>query len=252
MKKIGFFVLLRILTEKPRLTVTDEDGIIVCHSEPPYPVWVYTREDSEAEYEKAYEILKEHFGNFQEIHFNCKYEFAEYAISRAKSDGYDIGIVKNLKSYLCRKLKAPTKPCNYGIRKAGASDADLCLDILRSFRYETKMDQRDGGGYLGQVNKFISSNSFFLLFDRLGEYAASCTYTVCDGIASVGNVYTAKDKRRLGYASAVVYEATREITEMGLTPILYTDADYSPSNLAYMKLGYVQIGTLCTVGASKP
>jgi len=36
---------------------------------------------------------------------------------------------------------------------------------------------------------------------------------------------------------------------MGLTPMLYTDAEYPASNACYQKIGYALRGALCTLGA---
>ena len=47
----------------------------------------------------------------------------------------------------------------------------------------------------------------------------------------------------------MVYEVTRIIADSGLTPMLYTDADYAASNACYEKIGYILRGKLCSIKA---
>jgi predicted GNAT family acetyltransferase len=48
----------------------------------------------------------------------------------------------------------------------------------------------------------------------------------------------------------MVYEVSRIAADSGLTPMLYTDADYAASNACYEKIGYVLRGKLCMIQAA--
>ncbi len=58
------------------------------------------------------------------------------------------------------------------------------------------------------------------------------------GVARVGPVYTPRDRRGRGYASAAVAEVTRTILEQGARACLFTDRANPTSNRIYAALGY--------------
>lgn len=68
-------------------------------------------------------------------------------------------------------------------------------------------------------------------------------------MAAIGEVYTLPEKRRKGFAENMVYQACLMAQKAGAVPMLYTDADYAASNACYQKVGFVQRGRLCTIGA---
>ena len=63
----------------------------------------------------------------------------------------------------------------------------------------------------------------------------------------IAAVYTLPNQRRKGYALNLVHAISEDILKDGLVPILYTDADYGASNSCYKKIGFEQVGSLCTV-----
>ena len=67
-------------------------------------------------------------------------------------------------------------------------------------------------------------------------------------MASINLVYTLPKERRKHYAENLVYQVTKLAVNEGLSPMLYTDADYPASNECYKKIGYVLRGSLCTIG----
>ena len=65
--------------------------------------------------------------------------------------------------------------------------------------------------------------------------------------SKITSVYTLPQHRRKGYAINLVYAVTETILADGLIPILYTDAGYAASNACYQKIGYQQVGSLCSI-----
>lgn len=90
---------------------------------------------------------------------------------------------------------------------------------------------------------------FYFWKDAQDATVACCSFNPNGNLGCVGSVYTVPAHRRHHYAQQLVYEVTRIIADEGLIPMLYTDADYAASNACYEKLGYVQRGRLCTIGA---
>jgi predicted GNAT family acetyltransferase len=58
------------------------------------------------------------------------------------------------------------------------------------------------------------------------------------GVARIGPVYTPKDQRGRGYASAAVAEASRRVLAGGARACLFTDQANPTSNALYRRLGY--------------
>jgi predicted GNAT family acetyltransferase len=61
------------------------------------------------------------------------------------------------------------------------------------------------------------------------------------GSARIGPVYTPPAERGHGYGSAVTAAASREIVDLGATPVLFTDLANPTSNRIYQALGYRRV-----------
>jgi hypothetical protein len=64
--------------------------------------------------------------------------------------------------------------------------------------------------------------------------ASAATY----GVSRIGPVYTPRDQRGRGYASAAVYAVSRSLREQGERPCLFTDQANPTSNKIYEAIGY--------------
>lgn len=62
--------------------------------------------------------------------------------------------------------------------------------------------------------------------------------------ARINEVYTSRNHRKQGYASAIVAELCGQILEEGLTPLLYADAKNPDSNKVYQSIGFVEAGRI--------
>lgn len=73
-----------------------------------------------------------------------------------------------------------------------------------------------------------------------GEPVALAGHSVVvDGMARIGPVYTPEPLRGRGYGSAVMAAAVRAARTAGADEVvLFTDADYAPSNAVYRRLGF--------------
>ncbi len=244
-----FSVLSRILRGVCRLTVTDGERLIVCHSAEPYPVWVWQTDGaSDEELEMAYLILKREFGFEGSYRFNVKHSMAKYLIDRAARDGFDLGIHTNMLAYSCPDPIPPKRPVKGEYRAAESEDIPIASEYMRRFHDEMNIDRTDMAAYVKRATELIAEGRLFFWYDELGERAAMASYGISGDKGSIGNVFTLPDKRRRGYAAGLVYALTLMIRDLGKIPTLYTDADYAASNACYEGIGYRSRGSLCTVG----
>lgn len=248
--KYTFFVLARILHGNCNFVLSNHKSFIICHSCSPFPLWIWTSDNiSQSEKEEIYKILdKNSFlnGNYT---FNLKYDFAEFLINRAKKENKTLSIHKNLFAYDCPSPIEPTdlQKADGTFSKATIDDLEDFIDLWDWFHTELKIDMKTREEYCKDAEYSLKNENVFLWKNSQGKIVACCRYNVNDTVASIGLVYTHPDFRRKHYAQNLVYQVAKIISDQGLTPMLYTDADYIASNSCYEKIGFILRGKLCTL-----
>lgn len=244
-----FAVLSRILPGPCAVTMTDHERFILCHSVSPYPVWIWTADGlPDAEAQRAWDIASSACPLSAGHRYNLKYELAEAFIAKAREQGQTIRIITNMLAYDCLSPVAPAQPAPGHLHRCTQEDAEAVAAMIYEF-HTSVGDARFDMATCRQLAAQHIAGHFYFWKDPQGVTVACCSYSPSGDLASVGSVYTVPAHRRKHYAQQLVYEVTRIVAEQGLTPMLYTDADYVASNSCYEKLGYVQRGRLCTIGA---
>lgn len=126
------------------------------------------------------------------------------------------------------------------------ADVDRLVPHWQAATYEMQHREFPLDMCKARVEEMIAAGQQFVWVDEDGEIAALTSYRVDGCFGGVGGVYTLPGHRRRGYAMNLVHGVTERVLERGLTPMLYTDADYAASNACYQKIGYRQVGSLCT------
>ena len=73
------------------------------------------------------------------------------------------------------------------------------------------------------------------------------------GVARIGPVYTPREHRGRGYASAAVAEVSRRLLDEGVRVCLFTDQANPTSNRIYQALGYRPVVDMANLrGAADP
>ena len=244
-----FQVLDRILKGPCDVIRSDHEKLILCHSEEPYPVWIWTPGDAlEDEMEFAYKCAGEQGFLDGNHRFNMKYELAEYFINRAAAEGLDLKITTNLFAYDCLSPVAPLTETDGEIHMCIEEDLDELVDFYEMFRDSVGIDKESREQYRIQAYESINSGNTYFWKNASGKSVASCGWHPVNDMASIGLVYTRNEERRKHYAEHLVYQVTMIAKSAGYIPMLYTDADYAASNACYEKIGYVLRGKLCTIG----
>lgn len=244
-----FFVLNRIIDGKCKYLSSDHERLIICHSDDPFPVWIWTPDKAdEKDMERAYLTARE--GSFLDgdHRINMKYELAGYFMDRAAKDGGKLGISMNMFAYDCREPIVPHKQADGELYRCEMEDLDEVTEFIEMFHSELDLDRKDTESYREDAKTYIETGNMYLWKTESGLSAASCKYGYKDALASLNLVYTRPEYRRKHYAENLVYGVTMKAKEAGFLPMLYTDADYAASNACYEKIGYVLRGKLCTIG----
>lgn len=240
-----FSVLSRILRGPCKKTITDDKDFILCLSAEGYPVWVWTADGlSEERLEEVRRLTLEEWPP-DRYHYNIKYEAAEYFLSHTEG----LALTMNMMTYECLAPIKPAEQAAGGARVCESSDLDLLVDWMMLFQEETGIDKRSAEEHRQGLQEKIGLKALYFWTDAEGTPVCLCGFRPnAGGLSSIGPVFTPSAERRRHYADNLVYTVTCEMIRRGLTPILYTNADYPASNGCYQKVGFRLKGTLCTIG----
>lgn len=241
-----FAVLSRILKGTCAKTITDGVRTILCHSDKPYPVWIWTAEGmDEAEMSRIYAALETQFPPQEGYRYNVKHEFAQYMMRRG---AYRIQV--SMLSYRCGEAKTPTKSAPGRCIVAGEAQVKLAAEMMQAMHTECGVDALTPERALTEARGLIGTKHLFFWVDESGEPQAMCGLREDGKSAYISHVYTRPQARRQGFAANLVHALTRALLEKGFSPVLYTDADYAASNACYTGIGYEKVGELVTLAAT--
>lgn len=137
------------------------------------------------------------------------------------------------------------KPVEGRMRRAGADDTDLCLAWFQAFAADAA-EQAGRTAAEGHEEYFTREDMLeriaggrIWLWEVDGETVHLTGFNApAFGVARVGPVYTPREHRGRGYASAGVAEVSRWLRDQGARVCLFTDQANPTSNRIYQALGY--------------
>ena len=243
-----FAVLDRILKEDCDLIRADHESLILCHSASRFPVWIWTPDGcADSVKEKTWNLAAECRPPADGYRFNMKYELADYFMKKAEQAGLKIGIHMQLFAYDCPTPAVPDHLTDGCLYRCMPEDTEEAADLIALFYHEIGEKPPTREYCMEKAQEHIDKNAFFFWKNANGKAVACCSYRVNQELASLASVFTLPEYRRKYYAQHLVYEVTKLVSDLGYTPMLYTDANYLASNACYEKIGYVLRGKLCTI-----
>lgn len=245
---ITFSVLSNILHGSCTKTVTDHENFILCHSTPPYPVWVWCKNTEDAAVVSAIAAgLRTHFPSEKGFRWNMTYTLFEALKSH---DPYfaPLPTAMGLLSYRMDEILPVSHPCEGKFDLAKPEEIDLLCKLWHDACLEMEGFDHNEEFCRTRVNEYMEKNGLFVWRSTLGEITAMTSRRDTAPFSKVATVYTVPEHRRCGYAMNLVHAVSAGMLEDGLTPILYTDANYPASNACYKKIGYREVAALCCVG----
>ena len=211
-----FSVLDRILRGNCDLVLTDHRSLILCHSEPPYPVWIWTPdrcpEDAMA---RAWELACRYRPLQSGYRFNMKYELAEYFMEKAGQDGLDAGIHMNLFAYDCPDPVRPEYPAERTLHCCTPEDEEEAARLIFSFFRDIGEEQPSAERCMEKARAYIDGRAFFFWKGEAGTTVSCCSFHCNQGLATLGCVYTLPECRRRHFAQHLVYRVTRIVKDLG-------------------------------------
>ena len=241
--EVRFSVLYNILGGDCNDIFTDNEEIIICYSEAPYPVWVWCGDGRSMKNLFAIgECIK---NNFPLSEYNVILDTG--IISRlSETDNYftDYKVKTELFAYRLDNIIPPSQIADGGMQLAEMGDLDTLAPMWQASAFEMEGYEFPIAQCREEVGYMIWDDRLYIWRDENGEIVAMANKGCVGEFGKVAAVYTEPKHRRKGYAINLVAGVTKLIMDEGLVPVLYTDGGYSASNECYKKIGYRQVGRL--------
>ena len=175
-----FSVLDRILRGNCDLVLTDHRSLILCHSEPPYPVWIWTPdrcpEDAMA---RAWELACRYRPLQSGYRFNMKYELADFFINKAGEKGLTLAGTTNLFAYDCPDPVAPESTTDGELFQCTTKDLDELVDFYDMFHNAVGIDKQSREQYRIQAEEGIKAGTVFFLEECLRQMCIQLQLASC-------------------------------------------------------------------------
>lgn len=243
---ITYSVLMKILCGPCQDIFTDYENVVICYSNPPYPVWVWCRDvDDSAAVMEITCCLKERLP----LHTvrSCIMPSA-LPEKLKKTDEYfrDAKPGMGLLSYRLDAISEIRYPCEGAMGYVNEEDIPGLIDIWHDMHMEMEGMDSSREHCEESIRRMVSGKELFAW--RVDGKIVALTGRGNQGeYSKITSVYTMPGHRRRGYAINLVHGVTETILSDGLIPILYTDSGYAASNACYQKIGYKQVGSLVSI-----
>lgn len=244
---ITYSVLKKILQYKCTDIFTNNESIIICYSNPPYPIWVWCKDSNNKDDVRIIaDILKNYY--FDKGNYVICIDFNLLSALKEIDNFYnEVYIKMELLSYKLTEINPINYNCDGYMRLATIEDLDIVTMIIKDAHYEMEGLVHSIEECKNKAINHISNASLYLWVNNDNEVVATTNTSTDEKYVKLGLVYTLPNQRRKGYAINLVHRVTKQLLDNGLIPILYADGGYIASNECYKKIGYKQVGRLCNI-----
>lgn len=238
--KYKFFIALKILADDNSCVYSDEKEYAIMQMNKNLPIWIWTSDNINSNYvDEIIETINLHYNKSCKI--ICKKEF--YNLLLEKGINIDKKMSKEIGTLFCKQTITP-KIIKGNMELAKITD----LDVLAKYWHDDYVEMENDNYSLAQAENdmktMINEGNFYILKDEKEKIVCMARYTCINDVASINKVYSPVYERRKGYCSNLIYNLSNMLLSNGITPMLYTDFNYIPSNKAYQNVGYEKNGTL--------
>lgn len=244
---ITYAVLKKILQQKCTDIFTNNESIIICYSNPPYPIWVWCKDSNNKDDVRIIaDILKNYY--FDKGNYAICIDFNLLSALKEIDNFYnEVYIKMELLSYKLTEINTVNYSCDGYMRLATIEDLDVVTQIIKDAHYEMEGLVHSIEECKSKAINHINNSSLYVWVNNTNEIVATTNTSIDGKYAKLGFVYTLPNHRRKGYAINLVHGITKKLLDNNLTPILYADGGYIASNECYKKIGYKLVGRLCNI-----
>lgn len=161
---------------------------------------------------------------------------AAYASAWAGHTGGTVGVAMDQRLFELDTV-VPPRPSPGAARLAGPADRELLVEWTLAFEVES--NAAPGASVAERVVDLLIAEQRAWLWEDDGPACFVGVSRTVAGVARVAPVYTPPDRRRRGYASALVAVVSQAVLDAGAhRSALFTDLANPTSNKVYTALGY--------------
>ena len=249
--KYKFYLITQNLKSETVLLYSDLENYVICRGAINLPTWIWTKDNFDIEkLDEIKEVIELYLTDSEKDKFTCKKELYDLLVLD-NFDKLNLEDYFEMASLVCKKTKKPRE----SIGKMIIPTIDD-KRVLTEYWYNSNQEM-DGVEPISMeqaeldVLEMLNSNRFYAWENSVGKIVCMANYTEENKEAKLSHVYTPLSERSKGYAANLIYNMTNDLLKRGLTPLLYTDYNYLPSNKAYINVGYENIGLLINFSCSK-
>lgn len=239
--KYKFYIALKILSDKSSIIYSNEKDYVIMQSDSNRPIWIWTKNDIESTMiNEIVEAINLYYKHDSKI--TCKKEFYDLLL-KYNNDLIDADKYFEMGTLYCSKTTQP-KTCDGYMEIATIKDLDVIADYWYRDNLETEDMSMNIERAKADAKEMIESGTTYILKNKDNKIVCMASYNQILDVAKINHVYTPTEERRKGYCANLIYELSNMLLSKGITPMLYTDYNYIPSNRSYMNAGYVKDGVL--------
>lgn len=244
-EEVRFNLIHMIAGGEEAMLVRNEEGtFIAAQTNKDLPMWVWTHDDM-AEVERR-DLMKELLGWIEmteRVQINGKPEDMEVLKAVFQSaQNVTCEMEMGLGSYHCPEVHMPELKRGT-VRKATIDDQETVAKAIIGF-IEDAFHRQAEDDRMEAAERVINKGGLYLLVDGEEFLSMASVSSKTRRHGRINMVFTPKDKRRNGYAGALVAHMAQDLLDEGFTPQLYTDLSNPSSNRCYQKVGFVSQGDL--------
>lgn len=249
--KLSYAVLFNVLGGTVKKVITDHERIIIAHTAPIFPTWIWAPDDVTAEeLELIWQTIQKEFVPIKDYRFNTKYEIATYLLERMKQEQIYFQITVNLAAYECPLPKAPKRQVDGCLELMKKDDVELAARLIGEASMAIGDHILSEEQCLEAAKEQLERQCLYIWRNGEGEPVAFCDRNEDAHYTKISQVYTIPEARGKSYAGRMIYEICQDVVAKGQMPMLYADGDYVPSNRCYRNIGFELKGKLVTIGKS--
>jgi GNAT superfamily N-acetyltransferase len=182
-----------------------------------------------------------------------------FADEVARLSGGTARVHEHMRLWEAPEVATPDLPPGL-LRAARAEDVDLAVAWWNAFGADAaeqagRPGEVHGGERIeaGPMARRIADGLVWLWEDETGRVVHLTAHNPpAYGVARVGPVYTPREARGRGYASATVAAVTQRILDQGVRACLFTDQANPTSNKIYEAVGYRPVVDMANLHVTRP
>lgn len=243
--EVQFNLFYGIIEGKQLTALKTTDNNAIALQNPGYPMWLWINELLEkSTIDKFLNSLCDQLKDIKLCGISGKPEFVkQFAYQYSKITKVSSKISLSMESYECKKIIKP-KNVSGKLIKAQLNHESIIAEFLEGFVFDCFGISIVKEKQFTAVKSMIESGNLYL-WEVEEEICGMVNIAhKSKKYARINNVYTPLEKRKRGYASAMVAGVCSILLKEGLIPMLYADITNEDSNKVYRTIGFIKKGRI--------